>query len=315
METKLVGPRAASAALAGRSKKRSRTRSVTRRPLSGMLFVAPVAVIVVVLFLIPVGILVTMSFMDWSLFGSPSPNGIDNYLGIPDNELFMGAIAFTFLYTAVVTVVSFLVAFGLVAISNSWRRGAKVYRTFYFLPYVVGMAAASLMWFINLDDLVGVYNAILMAVGLIDEPVGFLRTPEGAFASTVILVVWKLVGFKILVLLIGLQAIPEDVQEASRLDGANRWQTLRFITFPYLRPTLGVLLILSVTNSLLAFDQFLILTKGGPNNSTVTMVYAIYNTAFESFDLGRSAALAIILLIALLLINGLQVLLLRRDED
>lgn len=294
--------------------KSRRTASIARRPLSGVLFVAPVAIVVIGLFLIPVGILVAMSFMDWPLFGPRRAAGISNYTGIASNALFLGAISFTLLYTLVVTIVSFLVAFGLVAISNSDRKGARVYRTIYFLPYVVGMAAASLMWFINFDDLIGVYNAILMKVGLTNQPVGFLSTPAKAFISTVVLVVWKLVGFKILVLLVGLQGIPEEVYEASQLDGASRWQTLRYITFPYLRPTLGVLLILSVTNSLLAFDQFLILTKGGPNNSTVTLVYAIYNTAFESFDLGRAAALAIVLLFALLLINGAQALLLRRQD-
>ena len=291
------------------------TRSVgARRPLTGMLFVAPTALIVLVLFLVPLGILVYMSFTDYPLLGSPTWNGIANYKAIPQDDLFLGAIRFTLVYTAVTTVVIFAVSFVLVAISNSARRGARAYRTAYFLPYVVGTAAATLMWYINYDTVVGIYNDLLLRVGLIDKPVAFLATPAPAFWSVIALVVWKFVGFQVLILLVGLQSIPRELYEACRIDGANRWQQMRYITIPYLTPTLALLFILSVTGSLLAFDQFLILTKGGPDNSTISLVYAIYNTAFQTFDLGRAAALSIVLLVALILINGVQLTLLRRRD-
>lgn len=286
----------------------------SRRPLTGMLFVAPTALIVLVLFLVPLGILIYMSFTDYPLLGSPELNGIENYRQIPQDDLFLGAISFTLIYTAVTTVVIFAVSFVLVAISNSARRGARAYRTAYFLPYVVGTAAATLMWYINYDTVVGIYNHLLLRTGLIDSPVAFLSTPAKAFWSVIALVVWKFVGFQVLILLVGLQSIPRELYEACRVDGANRLQQLRYITIPYLTPTLALLFILSVTGSLLAFDQFLILTKGGPDNSTVTLVYAIYNSAFQSFDLGRAAALSIVLLVALILINGVQLTLLRRRD-
>jgi multiple sugar transport system permease protein len=255
-----------------------------------------------------------MSFTDYPLLGSPTLNGVENYRAIPQDDLFLGAIKFTLVYTGVVTVVLFVVAFMLVAISNSSRRFAKVYRTSYFLPYVVGTAAASLMWFINYDTVIGVYNELLLRIGIIHEPLAFLATPAPAFWSVIALVVWKFVGFQVLILLVGLQAIPRELYEACRMDGASRWQQLRYITIPYLTPTLALLFILSVTGSLLAFDQFLILTKGGPDNTTVSLVYAIYNTAFQTFDLGRAAALSIVLLVALILINGVQLTLLRRRD-
>jgi multiple sugar transport system permease protein len=291
------------------------TRSVgARRPLTGMLFVAPTALIVLVLFLVPLAILIYMSFTDYPLLGSPTPNGIANYTAIPKDDLFIGAIKFTLVYTAVTTVVIFAVSFVLVAISNSARRGARVYRTAYFLPYVVGTAAATLMWYINYDTVVGIYNDVLIRIGIIHTPFAFLATPVPAFWSVIALVVWKFVGFQVLILLVGLQAIPRELYEACRMDGASAWQQLRYITIPYLTPTLALLFILSVTGSLLAFDQFLILTKGGPDNSTISLVYAIYNTAFQSFDLGRAAALSIVLLVALILVNGVQLTLLRRRD-
>ena len=162
------------------------TRSANaRRPLTGMLFVAPTALIVLVLFLVPLGILLYMSFTDYPLLGSPTLNGVENYRAIPQDDLFLGAIKFTLVYTAVTTVVIFAVSFVLVAISNSSRRLAKVYRTSYFLPYVVGTAAASLMWFINYDTVVGVYNELLLRIGIIHEPLAFLATPAPAFWSVI----------------------------------------------------------------------------------------------------------------------------------
>lgn len=288
--------------------------SVTHRPLTGMLFVAPAAVIVVSLFIIPLGILVYMSFTDWPLLGSPKPNGLANYRAIADNHLFLGAISFTLLYTALTTVVIFGISFVLVAMSNSRRRGAKFYRTAFFLPYVVGTAAAALLWFVDLDDQVGVFNKILQAVGLTHDPVGFLSTPTKATFSVVALVVWKFVGFQIVVLLLGLQSIPTQLYEAARMEGAGSPQLLRYITLPLLKPTLALLLMLSITGSLLAFDQFLVLTHGGPDNSTITLVLAIFNEAFSSFKLGRAAALSVVLLIVLILLNLVQLRLLR-DKD
>jgi len=117
-----------------------------------------------------------------------------------------------------------------------------------------------------------------------------------------------------LILLVGLQGVPEDVYEAVQIDGAGRWQTFRYITLPLLRPSLGLALILCITGSLLAFDQFFILTKGGPDNSTVTIVQVIYREAFQRQNLGTAAALSVGLLVVLVLINLVQLRLLRGTE-
>lgn len=301
--------KAASRRPAGRS-------GVTRRPRTGVLLVLPAALIVAILFVVPVGVLAFMSFQDWPLLGSPTPNGIDNYKEIAENDVFLGAISFTLLYTLIATVTIFAVSFVLVAISNSPRRGSKFYRTTFFLPYVVGTAAAALIWYAGVNDQIGVANRILEVVGVTDGPFGFLSTPEKALITTLTLVVWKFIGFQVVVLLVGLQSVPGELYEAARMDGARTWHRLRYITLPFLRPTLALLLILSVTGSLLAFDQFLVLTKGGPDNSTITLVYAIYNEAFTSFNLGSAAALSFVLLLALVLLNGIQLYLLRsRDDD
>lgn len=280
-----------------------------------MLFVTPLALIVVVLFLIPLGVLIFMSFQDWPLLGGPTPNGVANYGAVTTNTLFTGAIEFTLIYTLLATIAIFGVSFVLVAVSNSSRRGARFYRTAFFLPYVVGTASAALIWFAAVNDQNGIANSLLEALGFTHGPWGFLDTPGQALFTTLTLVVWKFIGFQVIVLLVGLQSVPGELYEAARMDGANTIQRLRYITLPYLRPTLALLFILSVTGSLLAFDQFQVLTHGGPDNSTVTLVMAIYNTAFSKFDLGKAAALSIVLLVSLVIINGVQLLVLRRRDE
>jgi multiple sugar transport system permease protein len=307
--------RAGAQAPAAQAGSRRRRGSTARRPLTGVLFVAPTAVIVAGLFLVPLAILVYMSFMDWPLLGSPTANGIDNYRHLAHDSQFLGAITFTLLYTAITTVVLFAIAFVLVAISNSRRRGSRFYRTAFFLPYVVGTAAASTMWWVDVSDRLGVFNQGLQSAGLIHQPVGFLDTPGKALFTVVTLVVWKFVGFQVIVLLVGVQSIPGELYEAARVDGASTLQRLRYITVPGLKPTLALLTVLSVTGSLLAFDQFYVLTHGGPDNSTMTVVLALYNKAFQSFRLGDAAAEAVVLLVALIVLNVVQLRLLRRDKE
>ena len=296
-------------------RQRRRHGTLTRRPATGWLFVLPAALIVVTLFLLPLGVLLAMSFSDWPLLGGPEPAGLENYTSIPDNDLFVGAIGFTLLYTALATVLIFGISFVLAAVSASPRRGARFYRTAFFLPYVVGTAAAALIWYAAVNPQTGVMERLVQAVGLSDGPFGFLATPDKALWTTLSLVVWKFIGFQVVVLVVGLQSVPPELYEAARVDGANAAQRLRWITLPFLRPTLALLLVLSITGSLLAFDQFYVLTNGGPDRSTVTLVFAVYQTAFTSFDLGRAAALSVVLLLALVVINGLQLLALRSRED
>lgn len=293
--------------LSSQPKKRTKKNSWV-----GLAFVAPAGIIVVVLFVVPLLLLLGMSFSDYPLLGTPTFVGIDNYSAIPHDSLFIGAIKFTLLYTALTTIGIFLLSFLLVAISIAPRRGAKFFRTAYFLPYVVGTAAAALLWSVNINDQVGFVTHLFRLVG-IEDP-GLLTTPDKALATTVVLVLWKFIGFQVMVLLVGLQAIPTELYEAARTDGANLFQRLWHITLPLLKPTLALLLMLSVTGSLLAFDQFFVLTGGGPDRSTVTMVMAIYNKAFSSYDLGSAASMSVILLIALVILNAIQLFILRKRD-
>ena len=160
----------------------------------------------------------------------------------------------------------------------------------------------------------GPLDDVLQWLHITDEPVGWLDTPNKALFSSVAMVIWRFAGFNMLILLTGLQAIPLDVYEAARMDGAKRWQLFRHITLPLLRPTIALMLVLSITGSLLAFDQFFILTRGGPDGSTVSIVMVIYREAFTKFNLGYAAAISVCLLIALVALNAFQLRVIRRGE-
>jgi multiple sugar transport system permease protein len=283
------------------------------RTVKGVGYATPVAVMVGVFFLVPLGLVFWMSANRWRLLGSPEVNFPDNYARIPDNQLFLDSVVFTLKYTAIVTVVLSVIALGLALLVQEDRRGTGFFRTVYFLPGAVGFAAASLLFYgFYAHD--GPLDDFLRMLGIVDEPVRWLGTPDKALFSTIAMVIWRFAGFNMLILLTGLQAIPAEVYDAGRVDGASRWQLLRHITLPLLRPTIALMLVLSITGSLLAFDQFFILTRGGPDGSTTSMVMVIYREAFTRFDLGFAAAVSVLLLIGLVALNVLQLRVLKRGE-
>ena len=273
--------------------------------LKGIGYTTPATIVVAVFFLLPLALVFWMSANDWPLLGSPTQNLPENYESIADDQLLRDAISFTLKYTAIITVLLSGIALGLALLVQDQRPGVGLMRTAYFLPGAVGFAAASLLFYGFYAEN-GPLDDILRTVGIIDEPASWLGSPDKALFSTIAMVIWRFAGFNMLILLTGLQSIPTDVYEAARIDGASRWQLLRHITLPLLRPTIALMLVLSITGSLLAFDQFFILTRGGPDGSTVSIVMVIYREAFTKFNLGYAAAISVVLLVVLVAVNVLQ---------
>lgn len=280
--------------------------SRTRRRL-GALYASPMVVLVVVLFAVPLVLMVWMSFNRWPLLGASYPNGVENYSALSD-PLFLRAIGFTLKYTVVTTVVLGLVAFGLALLVQESRPGVGFYRTAVFLPSAVGLASASLLFYGLFNTEASPLNDVVRWLGL--GPVDWLGGTDNALYSTVGMITWRFAGFYMLILMTGLQGIDPVLYEAARADGATRWQTMWRVTLPLLRPTLALMMVLSVTGSLLAFDQFFILTGG--RHETATVVISVYREAFLSQDLGAAAAVSVAILAVLLVVNGAQLALLRR---
>jgi multiple sugar transport system permease protein len=287
--------------------------SRTRR-LQGLAYAAPTAIYVAIFFVLPLLLVVQMSASEWPLLaGNRGFNLPENYTGLGSDRLFLPAVAFTIQYTVLVTIGLIGLGLGLALLVQGAGHWVGFLRTSFLLPTAVGLASASLLAWGFYSPQIGPLNPVLQAVGLIEEPISFIGTPTNALLSTVFLIIWKFAGFYMLILLVGLHGIPAEVYEAAAIDGANTWQTFRRITLPLLRPALALSLLLCVTGSLLAFDQFFILTKGGPDNSTVTIVQLIYREAFQRQNLGAAAAVSVVLLVGLFVLNVVQFRGLRRS--
>jgi multiple sugar transport system permease protein len=285
------------------------------RQLLGLLYAAPTAIFVAVFFIAPLVLVTRMSASAWPLLsGDHGFNFPTDYTAIGSNALFWPAVWFTLEYTVLVTALLIAMGLGLALLIQAGGKWKGFLRTAFLLPSAMGLASASLLFWGLYSTNIGPINPILQSMHLTQNPIEFLGDPLSALLSTTFLIVWRFAGFYMLILLVGLQAIPRDVYEAAAIDGANRWHTLRYITLPLLRRSLALSLILCITGSLLAFDQFYILTKGGPDNSTITVVQLIYREAFQRLNLGTAAAISMVVLAVLLVINALQFRALRSDD-
>lgn len=281
----------------------------------GLLFVLPAVAFTVVFFLIPLVMTVYMSLHNWPLLGERAFIGLENYQNLVNDRQFWNSLWFTTRYTLLITPIIFILAFGLALLVNLPLHGVGVFRTIYFLPVVIGLGTSSLLWVWLLHDRVGAINAILVGLGLIDRPIIWLADPNYAMTAIIMSVVWKTVGFTMILLLTGMQAIPAELYEAAKVDGASYWDRLRYIMLPLLRRTFALALILSVIGSYLGFDQFFIMTAGGPQNSTISVVYWIYKNSFTNFQLGYGASMSLVLLVVLVILSVIQLRLLRDDTS
>lgn len=281
---------------------------------AALLFIIPALALVLFFFVIPMVMSAWMSLHNWPLMGTVKYIGLENYQRLLSDKQFLNAIIFTFKYTFWVTIAIFAIAFPLALFVERPRPGVGFFRISFFLPAVVGFATSCLLWVWLLSPESGLFSVALQRLGVVDKPINFIGTYNLAFASIIVMVVWRMAGFTMLLLQTGLQAIPQELNEASRIDGASWFQRFRLITLPLMRRTLALTLVMSITGSILAFDQFYIITLGGPRRQTVTAVYHMYNTSFINFKLGYGAAMSIIIMLVLVVFTIIQLYVLRSKD-
>lgn len=274
--------------------------------LSHIIFVLPAIVLNLVFFIYPLLKSLIMSFYNWPVIGQKTFLGLQNYLKLFQDDAFWTALWFTAKYTLLVTPAIFIVAFVLALFINNKLPGVAIFRSIYFMPVVISMVACSLMWMWVYNDLYGVLNYYLVEFNIISKPLNWLGQASTSLPAITFMIAWKMAGFTMIILLAGLQSISEEVYEASKMDGASKFQQILYITTPLLKPSIALSLVVSVIGSVLAFEQFLIMTKGGPAQATTTAVHMIYNTSFKYFQLGYGSAMTIILLIILVLLSVVQ---------
>ena len=298
-----------------RRARRRRTLSLRRRrELTGALLAAPAVLVIAVFFLVPLLLTFYMSLNNWSLLGAHHWIGLRNYTRAFGDPAFRSALGFTLEYTALVTPVLFVLGLGLALLVRRRRFGARFFQSAFFFPVVIGFASGSFLFLYMGQTGIGPLFDLMRRLGLVDADTNWFAGHWSALALVILSVTWKVVGMQMLLLLGGLQSIPEELEEAAITDGATRRQAFRYVTLPLLRPTLALVLVFSVAGSLLAFDQFFIMTSGGPSNSTITAVYQIYRVSFVQFHVGYGAALSVLLMVILAAVSAVQLMLLRNTD-
>lgn len=294
---------------------RRRGSFLRRRKAIGVWLTVPALVFVGGFFFVPLLQMAWMSLNDWPLVGVVEFVGVDNYVALVQDQRFLGALVVSVVFVLLATPLTVLVGLGLALLVKTNRRGVSVFRGIYFVPLVIGFAPASYIWLWLLNPDVGIVNKLLRDLGLTQTSIQWLAEPSTAVLSVVTLFVWKTVGFSMLLLMGGLQAIPQDVREAASVDGAGRFRTFFSVTLPMMRRTVGLVFVFSTVGSFLIFEPFFILTRGGPGSATTGVVQWLFSTSFFSFDLGYGAAASFVILGILVVFTALQLRAMREEAD
>ena len=275
---------------------------------------SPALLFVGIFVLIPLGQLIAMSATDRSLLGGGKFIGFDNYVKIWNDSGFWRALLFTAQYTIVLTPILMILGFALALLTLDNTPLKRLARTVVFLPVVIGLSSSSLLWFWLFDEQVGLLNKLLTDLHVIAQPIVWFASADLAFWAVVISITWKVVGFGMILFIAGIQSIDREILEAAVVDGASYWTRVVRIVAPLSRRIILLTTLVSAIGSMLAFDQFYIMTSGGPRGRTFTAVYSIYQNSFVSFRLGYGAALSIVLTVIILVFSTLQIVLTARSE-
>jgi multiple sugar transport system permease protein len=222
---------------------------------------------------------------------------LQNFTRLVSDTFFLTALGHTFVYAAAALTIEFLLGLFLALLLNDRIRGRGIFRAALLAPMMLPAVVVGVIWRLMLNPNFGAVNGTLKNLGLKTEALTWTASPRLAMASVIMADVWQWTPFMFLILLAGLQAIPQEPYEAARIDGSSAWQTFRHITLPLLKPAILIALLLRTMDLLRVFDQIFILTEGGPGFATETVSLYIYRTAFRFSNFGYAAAMSFVLLI------------------
>ena len=269
------------------------------------LFLLPSAVPLFMFSLFPMFSSLWTSLHSWNLLSPMEWVGIGNYKALLNDPSVWRAFGNTLYYIVGYLPIVYVGGLTIALALNRAMRGRNLIRGAYFLPVVASWIVVALMWRWLLNPSVGVVNYLLGLIG-IDGP-GWWTDPMWSMPSVILASAWKDLGFVMVLLLAGLQAIPEDFYEASELDGANAWQRFRYITFPLLTPSTFFVIVISLINGFQVFDQVYAMTDGGPAGSSTVVMLQIYDMTFRYGEAGKASALSWLLFICILVVTVVQV--------
>ncbi|HNW26359.1 MAG TPA: sugar ABC transporter permease [Candidatus Gastranaerophilaceae bacterium] len=267
---------------------------------AGWVFILPALLGTFIFIIIPVICSLGLSFMDWDLLTKAKFVGLNNYKEIFTEPLFGKILLNTVVYALSTSVFAVIIPLFLACILNSKIRGSEFYKTAYFLPFITPMIVIAVIWQWIFDPNIGILNYVLKL------NINWLYDVNFAMPALIIVSVWKLIGYNMVIFLSGLSAINQSLFEAAKIDGANFFDTFRFITVPLLSPTIFFVVIITCISSFQVFDLIYLMTQGGPLESTNVLVYAVYKNAFEYFKIGKASAIAYVLFFIILILTVAQ---------
>jgi ABC-type sugar transport system permease subunit len=291
---------------------------MTRQERTAWWFTGPVLAIISAVLLLPVLLALALSVTDYSIYALANwANlrfvGLGNFSDLLQTPLFWRALANTALFATLGVPMAIGASLAAALLLNDTTvRWKPLWRIALFAPYVTSVVATAVVWRFLLNTQFGLVNYALRALGL--PAVDWLGNPRASIPAILLFVTWKIFGYNMIVFTAALAAVPQDLMEAARLDGASRWGRFRHVTLPAIGPTLLLASVMSVAGFLQIFAEPYVMTMGGPAQSTVTVLYFMFDEGFKWWNLGQASAVALILFVLILAITAVQTRIGRRNQ-
>lgn len=285
---------------------KSPRKRMTKENWTGIAFITPALVLLFVFLFIPFFMTVGYSFTNYNILKPDKMEfvGLKNFIRLTQDTVFLKSIINTFVFVIMVVPLQVCLALGLALMVNRKMKGMAVFRLAFFAPTVLSLVVVSILWSYIYNPNNGLLNSLLGSVGL--GPYKFLNDPKTAMLCIVILSAWQGCGFQMMIFLSGLQDIPQYLYEAAAVDGATKWHQFWHITLPGLKNITVFISLSIVVSAFQLIIQPMMMTAGGPQNSTMTIVYEIYQTGFKYNKMGYGSAMALVFTVMVLILTLIQ---------
>jgi multiple sugar transport system permease protein len=291
---------------------RTMNRDRLEQAVVGYAFILPDVIGLLIFMVGPMIMAFVISFTDWRLVGTPQYVGTHNYRVMLDDPRFSDSLKRTFSFTIRYVPLVYTLGLGMAVLLRRRSRSTGFFRTIYFMPVAMSLVVAGVIWRFMFDPANGLINTILETFGL--PTFKWIGSVDTAMYSVIIVSVWKSAGYFMIILLAGIEDIPQDYIEAAQIDGANRWRVFRHIILPLLKPTSFFVIVILTINGLQAFDQIYVMTRGGPAYATQTLLIYMYDKAFRQWNFGYAAAMSVTLFLIIFVMTLIQVRYFRSSE-
>jgi raffinose/stachyose/melibiose transport system permease protein len=286
-----------------------------RNPIVIVLFIAPAFLLYLFLIPLPIAQTIYYSFTQWNVISDPQYIGLGNYIQLFQRDPhFLQAVTNTLVFALGSFLLQIPAAFFIANLLISLKRFAGVFRSIFFFPCLLSATAVSLLWRFIYHPNIGLLNAALKILSLDNLAVSWLSNPNTALIAVMVSVAWQWFGYHMVIFMTGASSIPLDLFECAKLEGASWLQTVRYITFPLVKPFIKISTILIMASSIKAFDSIYVLTGGGPNNASTVLALQMYNRAFKQMKYGYGSAISVLLMVTAIVIVLLLQKVLKTEE-